>query len=85
MTKRTSTRTATAPVALQTPLARREAAELWTDKEACQFLSAEPRTLRLWRHTRGLPFIRITSKVLRYRRNDLEAWLDARRVALSPE
>lgn len=72
---------ATAPVA-QAPLTRREAVELWTDKEACKFLSVEPRCLRLWRRTRGLPFIRITSKVLRYRPADLESWLDSRLVKM---
>lgn len=67
---------------LQTPQTRREAVELWTDKEVCEFLACEPRTLRLWRNTRGFPFIRITSKVLRYRRPDVEKWLDSRRVQI---
>jgi DNA-binding transcriptional MerR regulator len=58
------------------------AADLLTDAEAAALLSVEPRTLRLWRHTRGLPFIRITSKVIRYRRCDINGWLDRKRVAI---
>ena len=56
---------------------------LWTDAEAGAFLGGiPPRTLRLWRHRRSLPFIRITSKVLRYRQADIEKWLDARSVMI---
>jgi len=70
------------PVANPSPLTRREAVKLWTDKETADFLSVEPRTLRLWRHTRGLPFIRITSKAIRYRQTDVEAWLDRCRTQI---
>ena len=58
------------------------AAELLTDTQAAALLSVEPRTLRLWRHTRGLPHIRLTSKVIRYRRADLDAWLGRHYVAI---
>jgi len=64
------------------PPSRREAVELLTDNQAAEFLSIKPRTLRLWRHSRGLPFIRITSKVIRYRRADIEQWLDRCRVVI---
>jgi len=74
------TQTAAEPVAT-TPPTRREASELWTDEVCAEYLSVEPRTLRLWRNTRGLPFIRITSKVIRYRQPDVEGWLDRRRCA----
>jgi len=57
------------------PPATPPAADLLTDAQAAALLSVEPRTLRLWRHTRGLPHIRLTSKVIRYRRADLDAWL----------
>jgi len=56
--------------------------DLLTDLQAAALLSIEPRTLRLWRNTRGLPHIRITSKVIRYRRKDVDAWLERRRVAI---
>jgi len=58
--------------------------ELMTDEQAAQVLSVEPRTLRLWRQTRGLPHIRITSKVIRYRRSDISAWLERRRTVIPP-
>ncbi len=56
---------------------------LLDDAGACRLLLTNPRTLRLWRHSLGLPFIRLTAKSLRYRRRDLEQWLDRRRVAIS--
>lgn len=40
------------------------------------------RTIRNWRTHRGLPFIRITSKVIRIRRSDLDDWLARHRVAM---
>lgn len=58
--------------------------ELLTDEQAAAFLSVEPRTLRLWRQTRALPFCRLTPKVIRYRRADLDAWLDRSRTVISP-
>ncbi len=57
-------------------------ADLLTDQQAAEILSVEPRTLRLWRNTRGLPHIKITPKVIRYRRADLDAWLEQKRVAI---
>ena len=57
--------------------------ELLTDEQAAAFLSVEPRTLRLWRNTQGLPFIRVTSKIIRYRKVDLDGWLARRRVAIA--
>jgi len=59
------------------------AADLLNDDGACALLVTNRRTLRLWRRTLGLPFIRLTSKSLRYRRSDLEAWLNRRRVQVS--
>ena len=53
------------------------------DKQVSALLHTNPRTLRLWRHTRGLPFVRITSKVIRYRRADIDEWLERRRVAIT--
>ena len=56
-------------------------AELLTDQQAAAILAVEPRTLRLWRQSRGLPHLRLTSKVIRYRRSDLDAWLARHLVA----
>lgn len=36
------------------------------EKELAKLLSIKPRTLRLWRQTRGLPHFRITSRIIRY-------------------
>jgi len=52
------------------------------DPQAAAYLQITPRTLRLWRKTRGLPFIRITKRMLRYRKADLDRWLEDRRVAI---
>jgi DNA-binding transcriptional MerR regulator len=52
------------------------------DKQVSVLLHTNPRTLRLWRQARGLPFVRITSKVIRYRRVDIDEWLARRRVAI---
>jgi hypothetical protein len=57
---------------------------LLNDQQAAIILGVLPRTLRLWRHSRGLPYLRITSKVVRYRRGDIEGWLDRHRVQLRP-
>ncbi|MBM3836302.1 MAG: helix-turn-helix domain-containing protein [Verrucomicrobia bacterium] len=56
---------------------------LLTHDEAAQLLAVKSRTLRLWRRTRGLPHIKITSKEIRYRRADLDAWLDRRRTVIA--
>jgi hypothetical protein len=42
----------------------------------------EPRTLRLWRRNRGLPHVKLTSKFIRYRKADIDRWLDSHRVAI---
>lgn len=63
--------------------AAKPASELLTDPQAAAYIGGiEPRTLRLWRNTRGLPFLRITPRVIRYRRSDLDLWLDRSRVAM---
>ena len=57
-------------------------ADILTDLQASAFLAVEPRTLRDWRHKRGLPHIKLTSKVIRYRRSDLDAWLSRHAVTM---
>jgi predicted DNA-binding transcriptional regulator AlpA len=57
--------------------------ELLNDEQAAALLGVEPRTLRLWRNTRALPHIRITPKVIRYRRTDINAWLDRSRTVIA--
>jgi len=55
--------------------------DLLNETEAAALLHLEPRTLRLWRQSRGLPHFKPTRKVVLYRRSDLLGWLDQHRVA----
>ena len=57
--------------------------DLLSDADAARTVSVEPRTIRLWRQRRGLPFLKITGKVCRIRRADLDGWLEQHRVALT--
>jgi predicted site-specific integrase-resolvase len=59
------------------------AEKLLDDAAAAEILGVQPRTLRLWRNTRRLPFLKISSRVVRYRLADLNAWLDASRTVIS--
>lgn len=56
--------------------------DVMNEAEAAAYLRQKPRTLRLWRRTRGLPFFKLTSKVILFRRADIDAWLAQRRVAM---
>lgn len=53
------------------------------DSEAAAYLQVKPRTLREWRATRGLPFIKLTAREIRYRRSDLDRWMDRHRVVVA--
>lgn len=52
---------------------------LLTECEAAAFLDCKPGSLGVWRSTGryNIPFVKIGSKV-RYRKCDLEAWLESR-------
>ena len=44
--------------------------------EVAHWLGVSPETLRGWRLRRtGPPFVRLTRKVVRYRRSDVETWI----------
>jgi excisionase family DNA binding protein len=51
---------------------------LLDDKMLADYVHTKPRTIRRWRNEEHLPFIRITSRVIRYRRADVDAWLARR-------
>ncbi len=51
--------------------------ELMGGDEAAGLLGIRHRTLADWRKHRGLPYLRITAKEIRYRRSDLLAWLES--------
>jgi len=59
------------------------APDVMNEREAASYLRTKPRTLKLWRHTRGLPHSRISNKVVLYTRSDLDGWLARRRVAIA--
>jgi len=53
---------------------------LLTENQAAQTLALSPKTLQSWRWRRiGPPYLKI-SVAIRYRRRDLETWLDQRTV-----
>jgi hypothetical protein len=65
------------------PAASNTGGALLTDAQASIILGGLlPHTLRDWRKNRGLPFIRLTSKVIRYRLDDLNQWVNSHRVTL---
>ncbi len=58
------------------------APEIFTDETAAEYIGGiKARAVRDWRTKRGLPFIRVTAKVCRIRRADLDIWLAQHRVA----
>lgn len=59
-------------------------AEIFDDKTAAAFIGGiEPRTVRSFRMSRGLPYVKLSAKVVRIRRADLEKWMASRRVAVT--
>ena len=56
--------------------------DILTEDQTAALLAVETRTLRLWRKTRGLPHVKLTSKIIRYRRADIDQWLARHRVAM---
>ena len=53
--------------------------QLLTTEQAAEFLGLRPQTLALWRSSRRyeLRFLKV-GRLVRYRRADLESWLDRR-------
>lgn len=51
--------------------------ELLNTKEVAKLLCVSPRTVESWRQQEvGPPFVRISATAVRYRAEDLAAWLD---------
>jgi Helix-turn-helix domain len=66
------------------PLTPNNAVEIFDDIQAAAYVGGiKPRAIRDWRTRRGLPFIRITAKVCRIRRTDLDRWLNRHQVAIT--
>ena len=53
--------------------------DLLSESQAAELLQVSPGTLSVWRSTGryALPFVKIGARV-RYRRSDLQSWLDSR-------
>ena len=60
--------------------------ELLTRDEAAAFLGVKPQTLAVWAttHRYDLPMVRVGARV-RYRRADLDKWLESRTVGGAAE
>ena len=55
-------------------------AKLLTEKQAARYLQLSPRSMQGWRirSSAGPPFVKISATCVRYRRSDLDAWIEAR-------
>ncbi len=54
---------------------------LLTRQEAATMLGLRPQTLAVWAMTgRNLPYVKLGRKVVRYRREDVEAFIDKCRI-----
>jgi len=60
---------------------KRNAPELLTTAPAAEYIGAKAHTLEVWRSTGrySLPFVRV-GRLVKYRRADLDAWLQSRTV-----
>lgn len=54
----------------------RKRSPLFTEKDAAEFLQTTPRTLQAWRIRGGGPRFVKCSRLVRYREEDLNLWLD---------
>ena len=64
----------------------KRAEELLNRKEAAEYLTCKPQTLAVWAstHRYHLPFVRV-GRLVRYRRTDLDRFLESRVVDRLPE
>ena len=60
-------------------------AELFNNAEAAAYIGVTPGTLEVWRSTKryNLPFIKV-GRLVKYRKESLDAFLDARTVGAEP-
>ena len=58
--------------------------EIFDDAQAARYVGGiSGRAIREWRTRRGLPFLRLTAKVIRIRKSDLDSWLNRQRTAIT--
>lgn len=57
------------------------ATDLLTREQAAEYIGCKPQTLAVWHSTRryDLPVVKV-GRLARYRRRDLDAWLESRTV-----
>lgn len=49
---------------------------LLTERQAAEYINASPRSMQTWRRQgHGPRFCRLGSRMIRYRRSDLDAWV----------
>lgn len=54
---------------------------LLTTREAAMVLGISQRTLEDWHHhRRGPPYIRVSRTMVRYRRSDLDRWIESVKI-----
>jgi len=58
--------------------------KLLTVREAAQILGIKEQTLHLWASQRRIPHYKLGKKAVRFKEEELTAWIDARRVEPSP-
>lgn len=59
---------------------------LMTEAQAAELLGFAPSTLRDWRYQGDGPrFVRVSARCIRYRRCDLDAWVESRVVTSTSE
>ena len=68
------------------PASGQPAAENYLDETGvAALLGVKPRTVRALRATKGLPCLKVTNKILRFRRADIDEWICRSRVAFTPK
>lgn len=57
-------------------------AQLVNEREAASILCYSVRALQNWRHRGGGPdFVKVSARSIRYRRTDLDTWINSRTVS----
>ncbi len=60
----------------------KENSEVLNENAVAALFEVQPRTIRLWRRTKGLPHYKLCAKVVRFRRPDVLTWLEKFRRAM---
>lgn len=67
------------PNRLGTPSVKQIDDGLFKTRQAAEFLNTTDRQLEIWRQTGGgPPFVKLSPRAVRYRKYDLEKWIESR-------